>query len=179
MPARQPFTQICQQTARGPHAGRVVLHIHSTCSDGQYTPAEIVQLGLHTGLSALAITDHDTLEAVSVAPQSAVGSNLEIVPGVEITTEYQGRELHLLGYYVRCDDPSLQSALAKICQSRVERFHEMVGRLRACNVSLVRSDERLAVPAVPGRRHLAEALIRGGYVRTLREAFQRYLGDNG
>src|SRR5579885_2985629 len=97
MPAGSPFTRLCQQAARG--RGRADLHVHTTASDGCYSPAEVVDLARRSGLSALAITDHDTFAALPAARQAA-GSHLEVIAAVEITTEHAGHELHLLAYFV-------------------------------------------------------------------------------
>jgi hypothetical protein len=96
MPSRQPFTALCQALHRPPHSGRADLHVHTTASDGTYTPAQVVDLARRTGLAALAITDHDTLTGVASAQEMAAGSGLTIIPGVEITAEHQDRELRLL-----------------------------------------------------------------------------------
>src|SRR5581483_4026541 len=114
MPARQPFTALCQLAARGRHAGRADLHLHTTHSDGTYTPAQVVDLARRSGLAALAITDHDTLQGVPDARAAAAGSALEVIAGVEISAEYQDGELHLLGYFVRVDDVALRSALQRL-----------------------------------------------------------------
>ncbi len=180
MPAGQPFTSLCQLAARGRHAGRVDLHVHTTHSDGTYTPAQVVDLARRAGLAALAITDHDALGGVSVAVNAAAGSPVEIVPGVEITTEYRQRELHLLAYFVVLDHAGLSAALEDIRRHRVERFREMVERLRGCGVSLEGEEQRFhGSTEALGRRHLAEMLVRARRVTTVREAFQRYLGDRG
>src|SRR5713226_2565658 len=121
MPARQPFTQLCETLARPRYFGRVDLHLHTTFSDGSYTPAQVVDLARRSGLAALAITDHDTLAGFAEA-RVVAASHLEIVPGVEITTAYRGRELHLLAYFVRPDDCPLTAALARLCQHRTGRF---------------------------------------------------------
>jgi predicted metal-dependent phosphoesterase TrpH len=179
MPKRQPFTALCQLAARGPRAGRADLHIHTTFSDGTYTPAQVVELARRAGLSAIAITDHDTLGGVPAA-QAAAPPGLEVIAGVEITTEYRDRELHLLGYFVRPDCPVLTAALDRIRRHRVLRFHEMVRRLRACGVDL--HDDALAgldAQDTLGRRHLAEVLVRSGKVGSVREAFALYLKDGG
>ncbi len=180
MPAQQPFTALCQAAARPRHAGRADLHLHTTHSDGSYTPAEVVDLARRSGLSAVAVTDHDTLGGVAPARAAASGTGVEVIAGAEITAEYRGREMHLLGYFLAPDDPPLNAALATVRRHRAERFHEMIERLRQCGVHL-NGEERQA-PAAPealGRRHLAELLVRAGRVRTVREAFTRYLGDNG
>ena len=180
MPAGQPFTALCQLAARGPYTGRVDLHVHTTYSDGTYTPAQAVDLARRAGLAALAITDHDTLGGVSAARQAALGSTLEVVPGVEITTEHRQRDLHLLGYFVALDHAGLTAALAEIRRQRVERFREMIERLRGRGVSLENAEQRVpGSPEALGRRHLAEMLVRARRVATVREAFARYLGDRG
>jgi predicted metal-dependent phosphoesterase TrpH len=178
MPARSPFTALCQLAALGPKAGRADLHLHTTFSDGTYTPAQVIELGRRCGLSALAITDHDTLGACALARSLAGGSGVEVVTGVEITTEFQGKELHLLAYFVALDDPALNAALEHVCRHRAERFREMVGRLRQCGVAL--GDDAVAhAPEALGRRHLAELLVKAGRVGTVREAFARWLRDGG
>jgi predicted metal-dependent phosphoesterase TrpH len=175
MPARQPFTTLCQLTVRGRHFGRADLHIHTTYSDGKYSPEQVIDLARRSGLSAIAITDHDTLEGVAPARIAAAGSSVEVIAGVEITTRHQGREVHLLAYFVDETDQALAAALARIRRDRVERFQAMIERLRACGVSVTAG----ALPAAPGRRHLAELLVRAGKVGTIREAFARYLHDGG
>src|SRR5262245_53274804 len=122
MPARQPFTALCQAAGRSPHAGRADLHVHTRHSDGAYTPAQVVELARRCGLSAVAVTDHDTLAGVPFAQAAAAGSAVEVVPGVEISCEHRGRELHLLGYFVRLDDPDLNAALEHLRRGRRERF---------------------------------------------------------
>lgn len=178
MPARQPFTALCQQLARGRYAGRVDLHVHTTHSDGVYTPEQVVDLARRAGLVAVAITDHDTLGGIAAARTAAAGSSVEIVAGVEITSEYRRRELHLLGYFVALDYLGLTAALDDIRRHRVERFREMIERLRERGVSLEGDEQRVqGSPDALGRRHLAELLVRAQRVSTVREAFQRYLGD--
>ncbi len=176
MPTGQPFTRLCQQLARPRFAGRADLHIHTTCSDGTYTPAQVVEVARRCGLSALAITDHDTTAACRSARHAA--GMLEVIAGVEITSEHRGRELHLLAYFVRLDDGPLEAALAGLRTDRVGRFREMVERLRRLGVHL--SDETLASAGTGtlGRRNLAELLVRTGKAASVREAFQRYLADH-
>src|SRR5947209_8499949 len=135
MPQRQPFTALCQFAARGCRAGRADLHIHTTHSDGTYSPVQVVEFARRCGLSAIAVTDHDTLGGVAAA-RAAAPAGLEVIAGAEITTEYHERELHLLAFFVRPDHPGLGEALAALRRQRVERFHEMVGKLRACGVDL-------------------------------------------
>jgi predicted metal-dependent phosphoesterase TrpH len=177
MPAGSPFTALCQALARGPAADRADLHLHSTASDGLYSPTQLVELGRRCLLKAIAITDHDTLAGWEEA-RTAAGAHLEVIPGVEITTRHAGRELHLLGYFVDPADPPLQAALAGIRSARRERFLEMVQRLRSLGVSVEVGEADLA-PSSLGRRNLAELLVRQGKASTIREAFQRWLHDRG
>jgi 3',5'-nucleoside bisphosphate phosphatase len=181
MPVGQPFTRLCQQLARPRSAGRADLHVHTTHSDGNYTPAQVVELARRCGLSAVAITDHDTTSGIPVARQAAgAASTPEIIAGVEITAEFRGRELHLLAYFIRLDDARLQAALDALRADRVGRFWEMVARLRQLGVNL--PDEILAglgTTGTLGRRNLAELLVRAKKTATVREAFQRYLSDHG
>jgi predicted metal-dependent phosphoesterase TrpH len=180
MPARQPFTALCQAAARHSHAGRADLHLHTTHSDGTYTPAQVVDLARRSGLAAIALTDHDTLCGIPSAQTAAAGSALEIVPGVELSAEYHGREFHLLGYFIRLKDAALTEALHKLCAERTARFWQMVERLGRTGVRLdaERFQPYIASGAL-GRRHLAEVLILAGQAGSVREAFQRYLGDGG
>jgi 3',5'-nucleoside bisphosphate phosphatase len=175
MPARQPFTALCQSLAAAP-SGRADLHVHSTHSDGEYTPAEVVDLARRSGLSAVAITDHDTMTAFAEA-RAAARAGLEVVSGVEVTTEHQGRELHLLGYFADAEDADLNSALGAICVSRRERFFGMIDRLRSRGVAV--DDAAIPATAVLGRRNLAVMLADSGQVGSVREAFHRYLADDG
>jgi predicted metal-dependent phosphoesterase TrpH len=177
MPARQPFTALCRALAQPSTQGRADLHVHTTCSDGVYRPAQIVELARRAGLAAVAITDHDTLAGVEPARQAA--TNVEIIAGVEITAEHHDHELHLLGYFISVDNAQLRVALARLHERRAERFREMVDRLRAFGIELDRDAIRAPMGATLGRRHLADLLVRTGKAANIREAFQRWLGDRG
>jgi predicted metal-dependent phosphoesterase TrpH len=178
MPRRQPFTALCQLAASGRHAGRADLHVHTTVSDGTYTPEQVVEVARRCGLAALAITDHDTLAGLPAA-RACGASALEIISGVEITAERRGREVHLLGYFVSLDHPGLNAALAAVRTHRVQRFGEMLERLRRSGVSLSDRDFSLPTSAALGRRHLAQLLVKAGRVSTVQEAFRRYLHEGG
>lgn len=157
-----------------PRGDRVDLHCHSTASDGTYTPEQLVNLAIRTGLAALALTDHDTVAGVLRARQAA-GGRIEIVVAVELSCEWEGREIHLLGYDFDLTDAAMTSAMTRLCADRVARYDAMVARLQAMGVTLPDP----APGPVPGRRHLAAALVTAGQVNTVREAFHRYLDDGG
>src|SRR5262245_11862593 len=179
MPARQPFTRLCQEAFRAPSSGRADLHVHSTYSDGAYSPAQIVDLARRVGLAAVAVTDHDTLAGVAATGDAARGG-LEVIPGVEIACAYAGREVHLLGYFVRLDDAPLTAALERLRERRRGRFHEMVEGLRDRGVPVAADAvANLASSATLGRRNLAQLLHESGHVGSVREAFVRYLADDG
>jgi predicted metal-dependent phosphoesterase TrpH len=180
MPARQPFTALCKAAARSRTSGRADLHLHTTHSDGTYTPAQIVELARRSGLAAVAITDHDTVAGLASARAAAEGSALEVIAGLEVSAEHWGREFHLLGYFVDPAHDALAAALERLRHARTGRFWEMVERLRACGVAV--DDSALvtcAAMSVLGRRNLAEVLVQTGQVGSVREAFARYLSDNG
>jgi predicted metal-dependent phosphoesterase TrpH len=180
MPRRQPFTALCQALSRTRPGGGADLHLHTTASDGAYTPAQVVDLARRSGLAAIALTDHDTLDGLPEASAAAAGTGVEVVPGVEISAELGGRELHLLGYFVDADDGPLRAALDRLCRHRDDRFWEMVGRLRGCGVSVDEGELRAASGGASlGRRNLAEFLVRTRRAGSVREAFLRYLGDGG
>src|SRR6266542_1574797 len=159
MPAQQPFTTLCRLAAQArPAADRADLHLHTTHSDGLYTPAQVVELAVRSGLCAVAITDHDTLEGVAPARAAAAATGLAVIAGVEISSEHQSRELHLLGYFVSPDDAALATALGTLRRHRAERYHEIIDRLRGQGVHLAGADVPQAHAL--GRRHLAEVLVR-------------------
>jgi predicted metal-dependent phosphoesterase TrpH len=156
------------------------LHVHTTHSDGVCSPGEVVQAAANLGLIALAITDHDTLSALPVARPEAERLGVELVAGLELTCELDGREIHLLGHFVHPDDPALRHATATLRAGRAERLRVMVQRLAALGLQVDREALQRAFPRSNlGRWHLADWLARTGQVASRREAFLRYLGDHG
>lgn len=156
-------------------------HLHSTYSDGRKTPAELAEIAHRNGLRVMALTDHDSLEGID-AMRAALTHYPEItlVPGVELSTDIPGNEIHVLGYWVDQHDPHFQSELARFREGRVGRGREMVEKLAALGapVSWERVQE-IAADASIGRPHVAQALVEAGHVATIDEAFERYLGRNG
>src|SRR5690349_11575341 len=110
MPRGQPFTALCQLAARLGQPRAADLHVHTTASDGDYTPPQVVMFARQARLAAVAVTDHDTLAGVAEAIEAARGA-VEVIPGVEMSAEFAGREVHVLGYFVRPDDPRLAAHL--------------------------------------------------------------------
>ena len=150
------------------------LHCHTTFSDGTLTPTELVQAAVSAGVRALAITDHDTISGWDEAIATAKPYNLEIVPGVELSTVHRDRSLHILGFYP--DANKLCAPLFERLEGRKRRAHQMVANLEALGypISLPELGEGIA----PSRPHLARALVEAGHVQSTREAFDRLLGDD-
>ena len=164
----------------GPLAGSADLHVHTTHSDGSCTPADVVRSAASVGLGALAITDHDTVSAVAPARAEARHWGVEVVAGIELTAERDGVEIHLLGHFVRDDDPALLATVADLRARRADRIEGMVARLAALGRGVDLGAIRAMYPrATIGRKHLADWLARSGQVASAREAFSLYLGDGG
>lgn len=158
---------------------RVDLHTHTTFSDGQLSPAELVQRAVDVGLAALGVTDHDSIDGLPGA-RAAAGNRLEIVPGIEVSSSRGGYEMHVLGYYLDAENSMLRERLAEFQGERRRRVYAMAERLVAAGVP-VDADEVIvrAGAGVVGRPHVAEALLRAGHVSSVDDAFRRYLGTNG
>jgi len=159
---------------------RVDLHIHSTASDGALTPSEVVRLAQGHDLSVIALTDHDTLGGVAEAQQAAMHTGLEIVAGLEINSEGEWGDLHFLGYYVDPENESLREKLQAIRDTRVNRARAMLDRLATMGMPLKWEEVRASAAGDSiGRPHVAQALLKQGYVETLPEAFVRFIGNDG
>ena len=153
------------------------LHVHSTYSDGSQTPEEITEEAIEKKLSAIAIADHDTFDGVRPAIEAARGSDLRVIPAVEISTEFQKIDVHILGYWIELDNERLQEKLAYVREARILRAREIVGKLRALGIDVTIEDVMEQSDGVTlGRPHVAGALLAKSYVSGIQEAFDRYLG---
>jgi len=161
--------------------GGVDLHIHTTASDGAYTPSEVVQEAAARGLTAIAITDHDTVAGIDEALEAARGTALGIMPGIELSAEQDSEEIHILGYCLDHHDKALQKKLAVLGRARRERAWRMVERLAGLGAPLCweRVVEIAGQSSAFGRPHIAQALRERGYVASINEAFDRYIGLRG
>ncbi len=152
------------------------LHIHTTASDGDKSPAACVDEAKRLGLAAIAITDHDTTAGNAEALARGRETGLEVVPGVEISVEHPPLTAHLLGYYPEPGSPALDAVLSGLREHRGERNPLILKRLAELGCPV--SQEELAAEAgggVVGRPHIAAVMVRKGYVRNLQDAFDRYL----
>lgn len=154
------------------------LHLHTTCSDGSQAPEAVVALARRAGLHAIAVTDHDTTAGVAAARGAGAVAGVQVIAGIELSCELDGEEVHLLGYGIDPDHPGLRAVTDRRTVLRRERAAEIVDRLRALGVGITTDDIRVpAANASVGRPHVAEALVRLGAVRTMQEAFNRFIGD--
>ena len=154
---------------------RVDLHTHSTASDGQYRPAELVRLAQKVGIQCLALTDHDTVDGLSEAIQSGEEMGLTVLRGIELGAS-EDRHLHIVGLGLREDCPEMQSLCQKLKDSRDERKYRITAFLEEKGVGIPLSEvEKLAKGGLVARPHFAQVLLRHGFVSSTREAFDRYL----
>jgi hypothetical protein len=155
------------------------LHIHSNYSDSTLTPVEIIQAAIKAELSCIAITDHDTLAGIQPAIDAAKTSDLEVLSGIELSSEIQKKDVHILGYLI--DDPNspIKEALDKMQNTRVNRIAEMLDKLKKVDVDDITLDEvcARARSRSVGRPHLAALLFEKGWVKSIRQAFEKYLGE--
>lgn len=147
------------------------LHAHTTASDGELAPEALLDHAISVGLAAVAITDHDTTAGIPLA--LAANRDIIVVPGIEISCDDPAGECHILGYFIEHDSPFLLEPLAFLRKRRRERAAEIVAKLARIGIMISLSDREDW--ASVGRPHLAEALVRGGYVATYQEAFNKYL----
>ena len=157
--------------------GWVDLHLHTTASDGVLSPSEIVRYAREQGLQAVAITDHDTIEGNAEALDEGAKSGLEVISGVEISAQFDLGSMHILGFFIDIGNTALKERLSLLQETRAQRNPKMVEKLRELGVELS-YDEILHASGggQVGRPHFAQVLLRKGYVNTVQEAFDRYLG---
>jgi predicted metal-dependent phosphoesterase TrpH len=165
----------------GPVAGAraaslVDLHAHSTASDGLLAPARLVALAAERGLRILALTDHDTVAGLAEAAAVARARGPRLVPGVELSTQVEAGEVHILGYFINPGAPDLLGALARFQDARAGRAATMVERLAAVGAPIALARVvALAGGGSLGRPHVARALVEAGHAASVGDAFERYL----
>jgi predicted metal-dependent phosphoesterase TrpH len=156
------------------------LHSHTYYSDGTDSPRRLIELAKKAGLAAIAVTDHDILEGHPEAEVAARELGVELIPGIEMSASVNNVEVHVLGYFLDPANAALRRHLAEQRDRRLQRMRDMVAKLRSLGV-LISVDDVMAVAGrgTMGRPHVAEAMVKGGYVNTPREAFDRYIGNTG
>lgn len=155
------------------------LHVHSTASDGTLSPSALLMEAKKAGLSAVALTDHDTMDGIAEAEAAAKTLGIELVPGVEFSTDYKGCEVHVLGFYLSADYAPLQKKLAEFRDFRVTRNERMAERLREEGFSITMEQLKARFPdSVLTRAHIANFLLETGQIPDKKTAFSEYIGDN-
>ncbi len=158
---------------------KVDLHIHTNCSDGIFTTEEVLQKSKSAGLSVISITDHDNLSAIEQAKSIGGKSGIEVIPGVEISTDIEDREVHILGYFIDIHNDELTKYLKFFREERVYRAERMVKNLNLLGINISMDQvKRFSKAGSVGRPHIAQALVESGYVNSFYEAFDRYIGNH-
>jgi predicted metal-dependent phosphoesterase TrpH len=162
-------------------AGRVDLHTHTTASDGTLSPRALVLEAVKHGVRVLAVTDHDSTDGLAEAmDEAARHPPLEIVPGLEINCDVEGAEIHVLGYFVDHAAPWFQDFLREQRAERAARVHRIADRLAELGMPIDPAEVFAIVKeGSPGRPHVAQVMVNRGYVRSIREAFDKYLRAGG
>ena len=160
--------------------GFVDLHVHSNASDGTFSPSQVVELAKNTGLDAFALTDHDTTAGVPEALEKGRDLNIEVIPGIEVSSSFDGTEIHILGLFVNSDDPVLAAMLEKMRISRDRRNEKMLENLAADGISFTKEELCGDNPdTIITRAHIAHALVAKGICSGMDQAFKKYLQYGG
>lgn len=155
------------------------LHVHSTASDGSCTPTEVVHLAEHAGLTAIALTDHDTVSGIEEALNASEPLNVSVVPGVELSCTYKEKEIHILGLYVDHKNPEFSAFLKSSAERRNGRNQKMLEAFQKGGFEITIDDLLCSNPnTIITRAHFARALLKKGYVKTIDQAFKKYLNPN-
>lgn len=159
--------------------GIVDLHVHSNKSDGSFTPSELVDYAVEKGLRAFALTDHDTTEGLDEAIAAAKGKEIEVIPGIEFSTEYEGKDIHIVGLYIDYKSEVFSRQIQAFVDSRTLRNRKMCANLQGAGIDISYEKLLAAFPdAVITRAHYAKYLLDHGAVNSMPEAFDKYLGDH-
>ena len=152
------------------------LHTHSNASDGSFTPGDLVKLAAESGVTTLALTDHDTVSGVSEALDAGKHYGVKVIPGTEISIDFSPGTMHICGYYLDMDNPELQAGLNFVQTARRNRNPRIVEKLNALGVDITLEEVKaVAGPDQVGRPHFAKVLVRKGYAKNTQEVFDKYL----
>lgn len=163
------------------------LHIHTTASDGTCRPAEVIEQAKALGLDAVSITDHDTFDAYEEAAPAARAAGIQLIWGIELSTKLlhhghphrHGRTVHLLGYFLKGPTAEFLEWVAAQQQARHERNLRLCERLRALGIDITIEEVRAVGRNMTGRPHFAKVMVEKGYVKSVQEAFDKYLDEHG
>jgi len=157
------------------------LHIHTTFSDGSYTPEEIVDMGIENNFNTIAISDHDTLEGIKPAINYSSEKSIDVIPAIEFSTFRGKAEIHVLGYFIDYENVTLKKKVKQIYNARKIRAQKMVDLLNQQNIDISFEEVReLAGDDYIGRPHIANLMVKKGYINKMGEAFtDQYIGNGG
>lgn len=155
------------------------LHIHTHFSDSTSSPQEVIEQARTNGISCIAITDHDTVDGVQPTIEEAKRHSIEVISGIELSSEINGKDVHVLGYLFDCKDKEFADKIKIIQGVRIERMREMIEKLKVLNIDNITLEEvcNLAESDSVGRPHLAAKLVEKGWVNNIQMAFNKYLAD--
>ena len=154
------------------------LHVHSKFSDGTFTPTELVDLAIKSNLEAFALTDHDTTDGIEEAYIASIGKDIEVIPGIEFSTEYKGKDIHILGYYINPYNARFAKKVVEFRNSREIRNRKMCQKLKEIGIDIDYDSIIALYPdSVITRAHYAKYMISKGIVKNHEEAFEKYIGD--
>jgi len=156
------------------------LHLHTIFSDGTYTPEDVVNKALKAGLAAISVVDHDTVSGLKPTIDLGKISGLEVLPGIELSAEFESQEVHILGYLIDYNNQEFLEKLKSLKENRVDRIYKIVEKLNNQGVDLTAQEVfDFSDLGTAGRLHVARALLKRGSVKSIYEAFQKYIGDKG
>ena len=156
------------------------LHIHTIFSDGTYTPQELTEAAKKADLACVSVVDHDTVGALKPSLLAAGKFGIEVLPGIELSAEYSGSEVHILGYLIDYENEELLERLDFLRKNRIERVHKIVAKLKEMGQRIEPEDVfAFSGTGTAGRLHIARAMVKVGIVKSTSEAFYSYIGDKG
>jgi len=153
------------------------LHIHTYYSDSTSSPEEVVAEAVKNGLSCISITDHDVFDGIAPTQEAAKSANLEVIPGIELSSEFEGRDIHILGYFMDFSKGPLFDKIESYLDERVRRMKQMITNLQAVGIKDIEYEEvaMQTKSRAVGRPHLANLLLSKGHVTSMKSAFDKYL----
>ena len=162
------------------HNFKIDLHVHSDKSDGSLSPSDLVSYAIKQGVSAFALTDHDTVDGIDEAIEASKGTSVTVIPGIELSTAYEGKDIHIVGLFIDKEQPAFRERIGRFANARINRNLEMCEKLTEYGMPITYDELTAAFPdAVITRAHYARLMMQKGYVKSLKEAFERYIGDYG
>lgn len=156
------------------------LHIHTYYSDSTSSPTEVIEDALKANVSCISITDHDVLDGIKPTIDAAQSSGVEVIPGIELSSEYEGKDIHILGYFVKFEEGIMKDKCEIFLDGRVNRMKQMIMNLKTVGINDITFEEVqvLTKSRAVGRAHLAWILQQKGHVSNFREAFDKYIGED-